>query len=656
MSGRQKIVAIIPAWNEEDTIRGVVSGLYSLNIDKVIVVNNGSSDNTKQHAYEEGAEVLTENRRGYGRACLTGIEHIPEGFDWILFCDADGSDDLSDLEKFWPHLDENDLIIGNRRATKAGRKNLTPVQNFGNWLSGFLMKIGWGRGFHDLGPLRIIRKEALDALQMEDENFGWTVEMQAKALETNLRCQEIPVNYLDRQGGVSKISGSFTASFKAGTIILSTLGKLFLERKIIQTVILAFSILLLISGALALSLKGNPATVSGAAPFFVGASVMIAGYLFSHLRKGWTPTILLGIALLLRLILIPMAPGDDVWRYLWEGMIQNHGFNPYNLSPDSDTLSHLQTDWWSKINNKEATAIYPPLTQLIFRIACAFSSSVLLFKLIFILADLAICVLLLKAFGSASKLYLLNPLVIYCVAGGAHYEALFLLPLVAAWILWRKNDPAYFFTGLLLGASISFKLVAVLAAAFVGWQILTKERSIKKLCLFSLGIFLIPLLSYITFSALAGIPNQLYPAQFTAIARSASFIPWLSEEYLNHHPYDFIPNKVFAYPLGIILILITLFSKSFAGFQSRSFLALLAFSPMVHAWYFIWLLPFAIKRHTVVITLLTFTGFLYFMLPYRQALNGEWVLSTWERFALWAPYLILIVSFFKWLKALKVRP
>lgn len=137
---------------------------------------------------------------------------------------------LKQLPKFLAATNKYDLILGDRRATKAGRSAMTPVQNFGNKLATFLIGLGLGYWYQDLGPLRLIRKSSLERIKMRDRGFGWTVEMQARAVECGLKICEIPVGYRRRQGGRSKISGTIKGSFQAGVIILATLGKLYLKR------------------------------------------------------------------------------------------------------------------------------------------------------------------------------------------------------------------------------------------------------------------------------------------------------------------------------------------------------------------------------------------------------------------------------------------
>ena len=223
----ENILVIIPVRNEEATITPVIRSLQTYGLTKIRVIDNGSRDSTAAKAKAAGAEVLLEPIPGYGQACWRGLQHLPPDIDWILFCDGDGSDELDQLPKFFAQQYNFDLILGDRRATSAGRAAMTPTQNFGNWLASSLIKLGWRHQYHDLGPLRLIRRSALEQIQMKDRGFGWTVEMQVRAVECNLRICELPVGYRPRQGGKSKISGTLSGSIQAGIIILYTLGNLF---------------------------------------------------------------------------------------------------------------------------------------------------------------------------------------------------------------------------------------------------------------------------------------------------------------------------------------------------------------------------------------------------------------------------------------------
>ena len=224
------ILVLIPVLNEEATIAAVIQSLQSFGLTRIRVIDNGSTDRSVEIARAAGAEVLCEPIPGYGRACWRGLQHLPAEVEWIFFCDGDGSDDLSQLPQLLPLRHQFDFILGNRRATAPGRAAMTSVQNFGNGLATGLIRAGWGYRYEDLGPLRLIRRAALEQIQMRDRGFGWTVEMQVRAVECQLEICELPVGYRRRQGGRSKISGTLSGSVKAGTIILSTLGALFLRR------------------------------------------------------------------------------------------------------------------------------------------------------------------------------------------------------------------------------------------------------------------------------------------------------------------------------------------------------------------------------------------------------------------------------------------
>ncbi|GBF85122.1 glycosyltransferase family 2 protein [Aphanothece sacrum] len=227
---QDNILVIIPVRNEQESIVNIIAFLQSLGLNKIRVIDNGSRDHSGILAQEAGAEVIFEPIPGYGQACWRGLQELTPEIEWILFCDGDGSDDLSQLPLFWQQKDNYDLILGDRTATVSGRKVMTPVQHFGNRLASFLIGLAWGYSYHDLGPLRLIRRDVLDKIEMEDRGFGWTVEMQVKAIECQLKICELPVNYYPRQGGKSKISGTISGSIKAGIIILSTLAKLYIRR------------------------------------------------------------------------------------------------------------------------------------------------------------------------------------------------------------------------------------------------------------------------------------------------------------------------------------------------------------------------------------------------------------------------------------------
>ncbi|OSY87152.1 glycosyl hydrolase [Tenacibaculum holothuriorum] len=222
------IKVIIPAYNEEDSIANVINDIPSI-VNEVIVVSNNSTDNTEENAKNAGATVLKENRRGYGYACLKGMDYVAKQEtkpDIIVFLDGDYSDYPEQLTEIVnPIINDNlDFVIGARVQRLREQGSMTPQQIFGNWLATFLMKLFFGAKFTDLGPFRAIKYDKLLALNMEDKTYGWTVEMQLKALKQKLSYVEIPVKYRNRIG-VSKVSGTVKGSILAGVKILGWIFK-----------------------------------------------------------------------------------------------------------------------------------------------------------------------------------------------------------------------------------------------------------------------------------------------------------------------------------------------------------------------------------------------------------------------------------------------
>jgi len=209
------IKLVIPARNEEDAIGQVVASVAA-QVDAVIVADNGSTDKTAEIAGKNGAAVVSVPEPGYGRACLAAIKEAGD-FDILVFMDGDASDDPDDLADLLSPLisGEADMVIGSRILGDCDPGALTVQQRFGNTLACWLMNLFWGYRFTDLGPFRAITREAYDKLNMQAPTFGWTVEMQVRALKENLRCAEVPVHYRARIG-VSKISGTVKGVILAG--------------------------------------------------------------------------------------------------------------------------------------------------------------------------------------------------------------------------------------------------------------------------------------------------------------------------------------------------------------------------------------------------------------------------------------------------------
>jgi len=218
-----KICVIIPAHNEEESIGKVIQAIPN-NVHAIIVVNNNSSDGTLDTIQKTKAIALNEPRLGYGYACLKGMEYISQmekDTDIVVFLDGDYSDYPEELPKLVDPIvsGDFDFVLGSRVKTLREKHSMTPQQIFGNWLATFLMKLIYGSRFTDLGPFRAIKYDKLKAMQMEDKTYGWTVEMQLKALKQKIKYSEIPVRYRKRIG-FSKVSGTIRGSVGAGVKIL----------------------------------------------------------------------------------------------------------------------------------------------------------------------------------------------------------------------------------------------------------------------------------------------------------------------------------------------------------------------------------------------------------------------------------------------------
>jgi len=218
---------VIPAYNEEEAIPLVLADIPKEKVRSIYVIDNNSTDQTAQKAQTAGATVLSENHQGYGSACLRGLAEIKSKNpkpDVIVFLDADYSDYPEELDLLLKPIQEEraELVIGSRALGNREKGAMLPQQVFGNWLATTMMRWMYRSEFTDLGPFRAITWRALEQIQMADQDFGWTVEMQVKVLKNKILYTEVPVSYRKRKG-ISKITGTIRGTIMAGYKIIFTI-------------------------------------------------------------------------------------------------------------------------------------------------------------------------------------------------------------------------------------------------------------------------------------------------------------------------------------------------------------------------------------------------------------------------------------------------
>ncbi len=224
MRNEKRVAVVIPAQNEAEAIGKVVAEIPAW-VDQIVVADNGSTDATATVARTAGATVVSEPEPGYGAACLAGIAAV-DGAEIIVFLDGDYSDHPREMVLLVDPIafGVSEFVIGSRVTGTREAGALSPQQRWGNWLATTLIRLIWGGRYTDLGPFRAIDANCLSKLSMADRNFGWTVEMQIRALEEDLRVIEVPVSYR-RRVGRSKISGTISGVVQAGTKILYVIGR-----------------------------------------------------------------------------------------------------------------------------------------------------------------------------------------------------------------------------------------------------------------------------------------------------------------------------------------------------------------------------------------------------------------------------------------------
>jgi len=222
-----RIAIVIPALNEEEVIGRTVAAIPREVHCDVIVVDNGSTDRTAEEALKAGARVVSQPERGYGRAMLRGTESLPADCEIVVQMDADLSDDPGEIMQLLEPIlaGDYDLVLGSRLLGRREKNSMTPAQVFGSKLASLMIRLIYGVRYTDMGPFRAIKRSALRSLEMSEETYGWSIEMQTKAASRGLRVTEIAVTWRNRAAGASKVAGTVSGSVRAGARILWTILK-----------------------------------------------------------------------------------------------------------------------------------------------------------------------------------------------------------------------------------------------------------------------------------------------------------------------------------------------------------------------------------------------------------------------------------------------
>jgi hypothetical protein len=388
-----------------------------------------------------------------------------------------------------------------------------------------------------------------------------------------------------------------------------------------------FVALLLLVGCLAAAVPFGDFRIPYHARIFValmwaaGAAGIAAASWVESVRQRWQIPLLIAVAMLIRIVLLPMYPGDDFWRYAWEGRVQLAGFNPYLLAPTAPELGHLRDATWPLINHPETAAIYPPVLELVLAGITAISISPLAFKVTFTLADLATAWILWKLCANESRLkwtalYAWNPAVAYASAGGAHFDSLMVLAMMGAVLVLHRGAGSVnaWTSSVLIGLSVALKVVSGFLVPMWAW---TLRRCWW--CLFVIPLILI--LPALPYGGLDAVTRNL--RGFADVTRFNDLVWWIPEMIFGPNPYQ----RNWPFTVVIALVSAVTFWRMREDWARASFWVLgiaLILSPVLHPWYLVWILPLACWRGSIAWTVLSISVLAAFLLWETTLLWTEW--------------------------------
>jgi glycosyltransferase involved in cell wall biosynthesis len=628
-----RVHVVIPALDEAATIGGVVAAVPPGFVSSVTVVDNGSSDDTASVARDAGASVVLEPQRGYGAACLAGLRALPprdasRPDEVVVFLDGDGSEPADLIPAVVePILDgEADLVVAVRRPTERGA--LTPTQRVGNALAAFWLRARFGLPASDLGPFRAIRRSSLEMLEMSDQGYGWTVEMQIKAARARLRYREVAVPCRRRQGGRSKISGTVRGTVGAAVTILSLLlrhwdaGRLMTGRRH-RLACGAFVVLCgLIYGVAALPPGTRPAG-------YLAIHVLLTGVMVVAWRTAgaasWRWVIAAGMLSRVVLLPAPAFTSVDVARYLWDGRLALTGLDPYLVAPATPALGVLRTEWLPKGVHLHLPTIYPPGALGLFSLAALGgdpATARLLWKTI--VTAFAIVTLWSAARTAAESgtrrhlaLVALSPLLVLETGVGGHLDAVATCAVaVALWLASRRDDAL---AGVALGLGAVIKILPGAAALPLAARARSRGRPLVACAAVVVAVYGVTLaLGFLPIGSLAvpfrewSFGSPIWTALDMSLGRAAASIVSL------------------ALLVGLLALAVALARRgAWVRGAQVALAAPILLSPVVHPWYLMPLVPtLAIAPSAALLAWVTAAPLAYEVLA-RAELSGEWQPASW---------------------------
>ncbi len=439
----------------------------------------------------------------------------------------------------------------------------------------------------------------------------------------------------------------------------SSAGSVFHRASKRELLLFLLSGFLFLLGCYRMSVAGTPEVSENISDFMLGAGIACFGFVLSWYNgKRWAG-LMLAVAVVARLVLLPIPASEDLLRRMWEGEVLDADYNPYLLTPNAEELAPLQDANWERISRKDQTSLQTPMSLAAFRLFSAMGFNAWALKAIFVVFDLWICVMLTLRYGpKKGALYAWNPLVVYSIAGGGHMESMMLLPALGGFLIWdawvdRKGGAVVInangglsgglgqmvsFAALLIGLAAALNLVFLPIVVWMSWHILSKSGFKSGMAILLVG--LIPLLAFSGWGAISLKVDwsSVLPFRPGTNDYSLSLLPATIEKLGFSVGADY-----FYWAVLLVSIILMFRNETMERFSNLYIGTYLVLGVAVFPWHFLWLAPFALGVKHVGFRLVSMTAFLYFLA--YQATEGDVGLESWQSAVLWVPFLIGVISY-----------